>query len=120
MRDYAVSYQIKGRSSTVQSTGWRTKRQLKGNRILFWKTLGIIAVLVAAIGVAASYWVGHRIQESLMEIAQAQELQKQKEQKKMALLDEQVRLLQAKRLEAYAAVQVGLYSPGKRQQVGFR
>ncbi|MEN8257782.1 MAG: hypothetical protein ABFS09_07970 [Thermodesulfobacteriota bacterium] len=94
--------------------------QPKGNSVLFWKTIGIIAVLAAAIGVAASYWVGHRIQESLMEIANAQELQSQKEQTKMAMLDEQVRLLQARRLEAFAAVQVGLYSPGKRQQVGFR
>jgi hypothetical protein len=120
MRDYAGSYQNKSRAVTVSRQGWRTRSQVKGNSVLFWKTLGIIAVIAAAIGVAASYWVGHRIQESLMEIAHAQELQSQKEQKKMALLDEQISLLQAKRLEAYAAVQVGLYSPGKRQQVGFR
>ncbi len=120
MRDYAGSYQVRGRSAAVRKQSWRAMSRTKGNSSVFWKTLGIIVLLATAIGVAASYWVGHCIRESLTEIAQAQELQKQKEQKKMALLDEQVRLLQAKRLEAYAAVQVGLYSPGKRQQVGFR
>jgi hypothetical protein len=91
----------------------------KGNNRMFWKTLGVIVLLATAIGVAASYWVGHCIQQSLREISKAQELQSSKEQVRAALRDEQLRLLQSKRLEAYAAVQAGLYSPEKRQQIGF-
>ncbi len=120
MRDYAASYQIKSRPAGSRCQGgWRTMSRTKDSNTVFWKSLGVIVLLATAIGVAASYWVGHRIQESLTGIAQAQELQSKKEQTRKALLDEQVRLLQAQRLEAFAAVQVGLYSPGKRQQVGF-
>lgn len=119
MRDYAGSYQGKGRND-ARRNGWRTMNQGTGNKMLFWRTLGVVAILAAAIGVAASYWVGHCIQEGLTEIAHAQEVKDQKEQAREALLDEQAHLLQAHRLEAYAAVQVGLYSPGKRQQIGFR
>lgn len=119
MRDYAGSFQGKGRSGTRRQ-GWRNMNQGTGNKVLFWRTLGVVAILAAAIGVAASYWVGHCIQEGLTEIAHAQEVKGQKEQSKTALLDEQARLLQTHRLEAYAAVQVGLFSPGKRQQIGFR
>ncbi len=119
MRDYAGSYQERGRCA-VRRQSWRAMSQSTANSRLFWKALGVIVLLAAAIGVAASYWVGHCIQESLTGIAQAQELQSKKEQTRTALLDEQVRLLQVQRLEAFAAVQVGLYSPGKRQQIGFR
>ncbi len=119
MQDYAGSYQVKGRR-IARRQNWRAKSQVQGNSTLFWKTLGVIVLLAAAIGVAASYWVGHCIQESLIGIAHAQELRSTKEQVRTALMDEQDRLLQAQRLEALAAVQVGLYSPGKRQQVGFR
>lgn len=119
MRDFAASYQIKSRPTAPQQ-GWRTMNQTQKNNELFWKTLAIIVFLAAVIGVAASYWVGHCIQESLRGVAHAQELQLKKEQTKMALLEEQDRLLQDKRLKAYVAVQAGLYSPGKRQQIAFR
>lgn len=119
MRDYAGSYQVKGRSAGRRQ-GWRAMGQTKGNSVLFWRSIAIIVLLVAAIGVVASYWVGHCIQQSLVGIAKAQELQGRKQQIQTALLDEQVRLLQEKRLEAFAAVQVGLYSPDKRQQIGFQ
>jgi hypothetical protein len=118
MQNYAGNYQMKGRRA-VPRQGWRAMSQTSGKKDLFWKTLGIMVLIAAAVGVAASYWVGHCIQESLMGIAQAQELQSKKEQARMVLLDEQARLLQVQRLEALAAVQVGLYNPGKRQQVGF-
>ena len=119
MRDYAGSYHMKDKSA-ARRPGWRTASRTKGNNPLFWKTLGFIVFLAAAIGVVASYWVGHCIQESLMGIAHAQDLQIEKKQTQTILLNEQVRLLQVKRLQAYAAVQVGLYSPGKRQQIAFR
>ncbi len=119
MRDFAASYQIKDRRAAPRQ-GWRAKSQARGNTELFWKTLAIIVFLVAASGVAVSYWLGHCIQESLMGIAQAQEFQVKKEQTRVVLLDEQNRLLQVKRVEAFAAVKVGLYSPGKRQEIGLR
>lgn len=118
MRDYAGSYQGRG-GAVARRQGWRTMGRTKGNTALFWKTLGVLVILAAAIGVAASYWVGHCIQEGLTGMAQAQELKSKKEQVRTALLDEQIRLLQGQRLEAFAAVQVGLYSPDKRQQIGF-
>lgn len=90
-----------------------------GNTVLFWKSLGVIMLFAALIGVTASYWVGHCIQESLAEIAQAQELRSEKEQVKTTLLQEQDRLLKSQRLEALAAVQVGLYNPDERQKVAF-
>lgn len=119
MRDYAGNYHMKDRSA-ARRPGWRTVSRTKGNNPLFCKTLGVIFFLVAVIGVVASYWVGHRIQESLTGITHAQELQIEKKQTQTILLNEQVRLLQVKRLQAYAAVQVGLYSPGERQQIAFR
>lgn len=118
MHDYAQRYQSRGRV-VVRRPGWRAMERDKGNSLLFWKTLAIVVLLAAAMGVAASYWLGHCIQQGLMEIAQARELQDNTAEQRVALLDEQLRLLQSQRLEAYAAVQVGLYSPNKQQRVGF-
>lgn len=119
MHNYAGHYQTRGRRA-VPRPGWRTMGPTtQGKRGLFWKSLAFIMLIGAGIGIVASYWVGHCIQESLMGIAQGQELRAQKEQTKMVLLDEQARLMQGQHLEALAAVQVGLYSPVKRQQVGF-
>ncbi|MDR9500820.1 MAG: hypothetical protein RI601_03385 [Desulfurivibrionaceae bacterium] len=119
MHNYAGHYQTRGRRA-VPRPGWRAMGPAtQGKGGLFWKSLAIIMLIGAVIGIVASYWVGHCIQESLLGIAQAQEIRAQKEQTRMVLLDEQARLMQDRRLEALAAVQVGLYTPVKRQQVGF-
>ncbi len=121
MRDYAAHYSVP-KKRHQPTTSWRghSRAQTKGSKAFFLRVLGGMLVCAMISGIISSFWVGHCIQKSLSGIAHAQELQGHEQKVKADLLKEKELILAGKKFEAMAAVQVGLFSPERQQEIGFR
>ncbi|MEN8139917.1 MAG: hypothetical protein ABFR97_01690 [Thermodesulfobacteriota bacterium] len=119
MNDFAVHYSLQ-KKRNMEAVSWRhiSRADKRGGKVIAWRIMGSIVVCSIFVAIISSFWVGHCIQQGLRSVAQAQDIQGQERQIHADLLAERAIALAAGRLHAKAAVQVGLYAPGQRQEVG--